>query len=486
MEAGNIVDYLVSTGHLLAKKTANEWAGACPFCGGENRLVVFTDGGRPKISVSGHFFCRQCGWKGDYATWLIEVEKLSPREVLRGTTPHQGHHEKNGDRNEKPYRKFSVVSVSEPWSSRAEATLSSAWQEMSKPGAVEFYQGRGLTPDTCEALVFGWQSHDRFFDTEAWGLEAGKKLVVPAGCVLPVYRSGRVVSLLVRRSNRSQWEKFGKWCEVKGGARVPFLCGTENGKPLVVVESILCAASVFQATGGAVAAVATLGATKGKGRGLDKGTVEALKSAEVVLVAGDRDEAGAALLSALQEIRPDAFAYRVPAKVGGSAVSDVNDLLQVAGARYVREWVQYGIEKARTARGEPFGQARQESEGETTASSSSAKQGEAHATEAKEASIEVPDTVGEALNNVEPADPVEAVEVVERDTFAETVAAFREAFPDGPPMLCQDMPDWYKFCCGWYQSCDRCPYYDANPNGSPCTIWEACFPGAVKWYPPLY
>lgn len=413
-------------------------------------------------------------------SWKMEVEGLPYREAV-GENLARVRQRNRGETRAKQLRNVSAVSVSEPWSGKAEVVLSSARQEMSTARAAEFYRGRGISPETCQKLGLGWQSSDRFFPAEEWGLEAGKKLVVPAGCVLPVYRSGRVVSLLVRRSNSSQWQKWGKWCEVKGGARVPFILGPV-GVPLVVVESILCAASIFQATGGTVAAVATLGATKGKGRGLDLATVEALKAAYVVLVSGDRDEAGEALLSAVREVRPDAFPYRVPSKVGGSIVSDVNDLLQKAGERYVREWAQYGIEKAIAATGSPVEQARQESEAEAPATPSSALHDE---TPEKEATIENPETVGEALPAVDPA-PVGEVEAVGQDFFAETVAAFREAFKDGPPLLCESMPDWYKFCSGYYQKCLDCAFYDANPASSPCTIWEACFPGVVKWYPPSY
>ena len=70
------------------------------------------------------------------------------------------------------------------------------------------------------------------------------------------------------------------------------------------------------------------------------------------------------------------------------------------------------------------------------------------------------------------------------DEFAAHVAQVRGAWPDGPPMIAPDMPDWSAFCVGWWQDCFRCPYYDGNPNGSPCTLWEAAFPCAVRWYPP--
>lgn len=72
------------------------------------------------------------------------------------------------------------------------------------------------------------------------------------------------------------------------------------------------------------------------------------------------------------------------------------------------------------------------------------------------------------------------------DEFAAHVAQVRGAWPDGPPMIAQDMPDWSAFCVGWWRECFNCPYYNGNPNGSPCALWEAAFPCVVRWYPPTW
>ena len=69
------------------------------------------------------------------------------------------------------------------------------------------------------------------------------------------------------------------------------------------------------------------------------------------------------------------------------------------------------------------------------------------------------------------------------DEFAAHIEQVRSAWPDGPPMQCQDVPDWSAFCVGWWRDCFQCPYYDANPASYPCALWEAAFPGVVRWYP---
>lgn len=349
----NLVDFVQSKGFPLAKQSSGgEWAGPCPFCGGNDRFRVFEDGGRAGAAIPGRYFCRQCGAKGDYVSWLIDFENLSPAEALTsagcsraGQKADKGrkcakmstNHARNSETNRNKGETVSAVSASETWSGQAERVLSSAMQSMTADSAGAFFHGeRGLSFETCKALGFGWQTSNSFTAAELWGLPAGKKVVVPAGAVLPVHRSGRVVSLLVRRSTPYRvpgTDRELRFHEVRGGAKVPFLCGP-FGAPLVVCESILCAASVYQASGGKVAALATLGASKPI---LDAEAVDFLKSAAVVLVAADDDEAGGNLKEIVRQVCPDAFAYAVPMgeagepfrKSNGKAAKDINDLLQV-------------------------------------------------------------------------------------------------------------------------------------------------------------
>lgn len=57
-----------------------------------------------------------------------------------------------------------------------------------------------------------------------------------------------------------------------------------------------------------------------------------------------------------------------------------------------------------------------------------------------------------------------------------------EVFAGGPPMIAPDMPDWEKFC-GHYPHCDEvnCPHYEPEKDCW-CWLWEACYPGVVRWY----
>ena len=57
----------------LKPKTTRESAGPCPKCGGTDRFVVKTDG---------HFWCRQCGFKGDNLDLYCHLQGKTVKELL--------------------------------------------------------------------------------------------------------------------------------------------------------------------------------------------------------------------------------------------------------------------------------------------------------------------------------------------------------------------------------------------------------------------
>ena len=52
-----------------------EYAGGCPFCGGEDRFRAWPEQGR--------YWCRQCGAQGDAIDYLRQKHGLSFREAMR-------------------------------------------------------------------------------------------------------------------------------------------------------------------------------------------------------------------------------------------------------------------------------------------------------------------------------------------------------------------------------------------------------------------
>ena len=57
-------------GHQWKRKTSKEYCGACPFCGGTDRFLIWD---------RGNYLCRQCNANG----FIDEGEKLTPEELHR-------------------------------------------------------------------------------------------------------------------------------------------------------------------------------------------------------------------------------------------------------------------------------------------------------------------------------------------------------------------------------------------------------------------
>ena len=59
-------------------KHSAEDHGACPFCGGTDRFVVW-----PEQGETGRGWCRQCGWQGDAIQLLRDRDGLNFAEAKR-------------------------------------------------------------------------------------------------------------------------------------------------------------------------------------------------------------------------------------------------------------------------------------------------------------------------------------------------------------------------------------------------------------------
>jgi 5S rRNA maturation endonuclease (ribonuclease M5) len=102
-EIMKIVDDLIHRGFTLKRKTANEFAGPCPWCNGVDRFIVSEKDGKE------FFWCRQCKKSGDYITLLRELDDLTFEEAARKAgeeykikNPHPG----NGGKKQAPPKEY--------------------------------------------------------------------------------------------------------------------------------------------------------------------------------------------------------------------------------------------------------------------------------------------------------------------------------------------------------------------------------------------
>lgn len=322
-----LAQYLAAQGFSLKKKTSNEWSMPCPICGGTDRMVIFADGGR---NNQGKYYCRGCGRHGDAVSWKVDIEGHSIADVL--------------PKDRKTKDTWQEKKMPEPYDWEqfkrfSRSVIEAARRHVHDVDAQAFYRSRALSPDTVERCGFGWCPRDIFFPARDTGRRDGKSTCVPAGAVFPLgCDDGAIDGVLVRRADVRQWDRFGKWCQIPiGKSNFSFLLGDDcqvTGRSLVVVESVLDAASVYQARGGLVASMALLGASKRPtGRAL-----RWLEQAGKILVCADSDSGGVNLCKTILHVRQDALIWRPK----GEGVKDVNDCLQKYGDAGTGLWLDMG------------------------------------------------------------------------------------------------------------------------------------------------
>ena len=279
----------------MKRKGSYEWAGPCPSCGGEDRFIWRTDGAQ-------RGFCRQCDWRGDAIKLLMDFAGLTfpeARRVLgvternKGTIPHHARRV-TGTKQECP-APVPVTLPSNEWCSSAASFLAECQRDLeTSPEALLAIVGRHLTPYTAVHCGIGWNPADRFVSRRAWGLadvtdrdgKTHSKLLLPRGIVIGTQRDGKIVSMAVRCPD-DRPEGRDKYHQVRGGANVPYVAGSA-GLPVVLVESALDAALVWQESFCTVAAVAVMGNRKA----VDLGTHAFIEAAPVVLATPDNDTGG--------------------------------------------------------------------------------------------------------------------------------------------------------------------------------------------------
>ena len=181
--------------------------------------------------------------------------------------------------------------------SSAAAFLADCQRDLeTSPEALLAVCGRFLTPYTAQCTGIGWNPADRYVLRKSWGLTdlAGQdgrprtKLLLPRGLVIATRRRAGVVALTVRCPN-DRPESRPKYWQVKESSNVPFVAG-RAGLPVVLVESALDAALLWQESFNTVCGVALMGNMKG----LDADTHAFIQSAPLLLAAPDNDDGGRA------------------------------------------------------------------------------------------------------------------------------------------------------------------------------------------------
>ena len=290
----------------MKPKGPHEFAGPCPLCGGATNdgFIVWPD--RPR---GGAFLCRKCGASGDGIAFLMQRDGLAyaeacaalglePKRTTTSSFPARRVHART-----RPVHPAQVAPVPpapaklpcKEWMASAAAFVDSCQRDLeTSPEALLAITGRHLTPYTAMQCGIGWNPADRYILRESWGLpvvelaDGGKrdKLLLPRGLVIATRREAGPAAITIRCPN-DRPEGRPKYWQVKGSSNVPFVAG-HAGLPVVLVESALDAALVWQESFGKLAGVGFMGNMKG----LDSDTNDFIQAAPLLLACPDNDEGG--------------------------------------------------------------------------------------------------------------------------------------------------------------------------------------------------
>ena len=293
-----ILEFIQYDGFSLKKASSTgggEYAGSCPWCGGEDRFRVW-----PSQGDFGKYWCRGCGRSGDAIQYLRDHRRLTYQEAC-----HQLGREVTFS---------SPLAASRPakpqWQPRVPATPGDLWQERASILVEEsercLFQSsvfgqkmlawlkecRGLSEATIKKYRLGLVPVDRWESHEQWGLApvlkadgTAKKLWIPRGLTIPLCQDGKVCRIRIRRLKADGDPRY---YLLRGSDTRAMVLGIDKSVT-VLVESELDGLLLQQEAGDLVNII-SLGNAQSRP---DQRAAEILNQSQLILVSLDADRAGA-------------------------------------------------------------------------------------------------------------------------------------------------------------------------------------------------
>lgn len=328
----------------IATTRGGEYAGPCPFCGGNDRLRV-----QPE---KGAWWCRQCQPDGrwqDAIAYVMRRDNVSFLEACKtlGAGPVDDL-VKSAKTSIQVIQAIQVYDDSPPdpaWQNAARAYCERAadvlWSEAGAGALAYLREKRGLTDETIRLYGLGYQPADGWRSPDLWGLD-GKKVWLSKGITIPCQALGALWYVKTRRPEPGDeladyvgsCESRGKYPQVRGSRPALFGADELAGRKVVVLtEGEFDAMLLFQEAG-ELAGVATLGSA---GAALAGRWLWVLRGATRILAAYDIDPAGARGLSKIEAI---SARIRSARPVGSKDLTDMHR----AGSS-LRGWLAFNLRK---------------------------------------------------------------------------------------------------------------------------------------------
>ncbi len=296
-----ITDLLLQNGYKLKAHTnGGEYKGPCPFCGGTDRFYIQPNHNNQK----GFWQCRVCDRRGDNIQYLRDVHGMDFKTACDFVRYDHGQSNilKEGPTKQRSSEWIPRESCQPPFAWQEKAQKFIRWAEETLwdhrgAGVRKLLKKKwGLNSKTIEQFHLGLNPRDMFLNRILWGLpeeikENGnpRKLWLPAGIIIPVFKNEGVQKIKIRRFVNNHQDK--KYIHVSGGSTGPALWyGTGMADASILVESELDALLLCQECEDIMRSVVALGSAQIRP---DLIAFNVLDQSETLLIALDADEAGA-------------------------------------------------------------------------------------------------------------------------------------------------------------------------------------------------
>lgn len=291
----------------LKRRTAKQWNGPCPKCGGTDRFCIWVDEAR--------FWCSGCDIKGGVVDFLRIVADMKCPEAHaaagvectstscpaldkcrkgRGNTPQRPANAtpQPQRREDTGFRPAEAVTPQDLWRQRAEKLVAWAHEQLlGSPQRLDYLAGRGLPLPAVQRFRLGLIPEDLYRSRESWGLPTElreddgkpKKLKIPAGIVIPFMDADGVHRIRIRR-----WEGEPRYYWLPGSGNDVVIINPE-ARAFAAIETDLDALMVVHQCGDLIGAI-PLGTNQAKPKA---SAIEILRGALCILCAHDADRGGA-------------------------------------------------------------------------------------------------------------------------------------------------------------------------------------------------
>lgn len=242
----------------VARTGGDEYAGACPFCGGVDRFRVWPNGSPAR------YWCRDCDATGDAINYVRARRGLSFADALAELRVDRPALERATPAEAAP----TPLCVPPPleWQHGAATVVWEAFRALWRPegAAMRAYlmNTRRLTAQTLHEAAIGCNPADRYLPADLFGLERDEPVYLPRGIVIPWFgEDGESIwRVQIRRPLSAAQIATGvpKLLQIPGGANGLYnVEALRADRPAMILEGELNVLTVQQEAGDLITPVGT-------------------------------------------------------------------------------------------------------------------------------------------------------------------------------------------------------------------------------------